>query len=137
MKELCTCLCRQEALYGEWAKAHGMSYNTIMTLYALDMAGGCTQKQITEEWLIPKQTVNTIIKDLERRGYIQFEAGRDQKEKLVCFTEEGQAYAKKHLQELYQVEDRAMEALGSQMRQALIEGTRAFTESFTQEVRRG
>lgn len=30
-------------------------------------------KQIADEWLIPKQTVNTVIKELERLGYISFE----------------------------------------------------------------
>ena len=69
VEQMCVCLCRQEALYGEWAKAHGMSYNTVMTLYALAQARGCTQKQIAEEWLIPKQTVNTIVKELERQGF--------------------------------------------------------------------
>ena len=137
VEQMCVCLCRQEALYGEWAKAHGMSYNTIMTMYALDQARGCTQKQIAEEWLIPKQTVNTIVKELERQGYVQFEAGRDLKEKLVRFTEAGQAYAEGYLRELYQIEERAMESLGEELRQAMVEGTQAFTDAFAREVRRG
>ena len=127
VEQMCVCLCRQEALYGEWAKAHGMSYNTVMTLYALAQARGCTQKQIAEEWLIPKQTVNTIVKELERQGYVRFEAGRDLKEKLVCFTEAGRAYAESHLRDLYRIEER----------EAMVEGTQAFTDAFAREVHRG
>ena len=123
VEQMCVCLCRQEALYGEWAKAHGMSYNTVMTLYALAQARGCTQKQIAEEWLIPKQTVNTIVKELERQGYVRFEAGR--------------AYAESHLRDLYRIEERAMESLSQELRQAMVEGTQAFTDAFAREVHRG
>ena len=137
VEQMCVCLCRQEALYGEWAKAHGMSYNTVMTLYALAQARGCTQKQIAEEWLIPKQTVNTIVKELERQGYVRFEAGRDLKEKLVCFTEAGRAYAESHLRDLYRIEERAMESLSQELRQAMVEGTQASTDAFAREVHRG
>ena len=70
---ICTCICRQTELYGEWARCHGMSYNTMMTLYALDLRDGVTQKEITEGWLLPKQTVHTVVKELERRGYVRLD----------------------------------------------------------------
>ena len=70
MKLLCTCLCRQDELYAAVSKRHGLSYHTAMTLYALDQDEGCTQKEIAKTWLIPKQTVNTVVKELERQGYI-------------------------------------------------------------------
>ena len=94
VEQMCVCLCRQEALYGEWAKAHGMSYNTIMTLYALDQARGCTQKQIAEEWLIPKQTVNTVLKEFEGQGYLELIPTReDRRAKAIRLTEAGLAFA--------------------------------------------
>lgn len=137
VEQLCTCLCRQEELYGEWAKTHGMSYNTVLTLYALDLGRPCTQKQIAEEWLIPKQTLNTIIKELERQGYVEFQPQPGKREKLVRFTMAGRAYAQMHLGELYQMEERAMETLPAHLRQALLEGTQAFTDAFAREVRGG
>ena len=42
-----------------------------MTLYALDQDEGCTQKEIAKTWLIPKQTVNTVVKELERQGFLK------------------------------------------------------------------
>lgn len=137
MEQLCACFCRQEELYGEWAKAHGMSCNEVMTLYALDLGRPCTQKQISQEWLIPKQTLNTIVKALERQGYVYFELQPGKREKLVRFTEAGRAYAREHLEELYQMEERAMETLSGDLRQAIIEGTQAFTDAFAREVRGG
>lgn len=134
IEQMYTYMCRQEALYGEWAKRRGISYHTMMTLYALDQEQPCTQKQIAEEWMVPKQTVNTIVKNLERQGYLVFTAGRDQKEKLISFTEAGRAYARQYLGELYEREERAMEAIHEPLRQALLEGMRIFTEAFAWEV---
>ena len=73
---ICTCICRQTELYCEWAKRCGMSYNTMMTLYALHLEPGITQKAITQGWLLPKQTVNTVVKELQRQGYVRLEAGK-------------------------------------------------------------
>ncbi|WP_298019354.1 MarR family winged helix-turn-helix transcriptional regulator [uncultured Dysosmobacter sp.] len=137
MEQLCACFCRQEELYREWAKAHSMSYNEVMTLYALDLGRSYTQKQICEEWLIPKQTLNTIVKDLERKGCVCMESLPGKREKTVRFTERGHAYAGGHLRELYQMEERAMAALDGDMRRAVVEGAQRFTEAFAQEVRRG
>ena len=134
---LSACICKQTELYGEWAKRHGMNYNTMMILYALDRAGAQTQKEIAEGWMIPKQTVNTVVKDLERQGYLRFENGRNQKEKSICFTPAGKLFVEGHMRELYEIEERTMTAMGPALCDALVSGNRAFTEIFEQEVHRG
>ncbi len=137
MNIVAACNCRITQLYGEWAKQCGWSYHTMITLYALNMGRPCTQKQIAEEWLIPKQTVNTVIKDLERRGLVRFEAGRDQKEKPVSFTEAGRTYAEKKLEALYQMEERVMDHMGPEVCRALVESSRAFAQALAKEVDHG
>lgn len=57
MAAINTYISQSNMLYGEWAKQHGVSYNMLMILCTLD-AGPCTQKQVSESWMIPKQTVN-------------------------------------------------------------------------------
>lgn len=136
MEVITACICRVTELYGDWARQHGMSYNLLMTLYAIKQNQPCTQKQIAREWMIPKQTVNTIVKDLERQGFVCFSSGRDQKEKLVSFTQAGNAYAAKTLEELYQMEDRVMERMGPQICQALVDSNVAFAQALADEVRR-
>lgn len=136
MEAINTYMCQSTALYGEWAKQRGISYNMFMVLYALDMANPCTQKQISESWMIPKQTVNTIVKNLERRGLLRFEIGQDQKEKQVCFTEGGQVFVKELLEEMYQMEDRVMERMGPEACEMLLKSERAFAEALAQEVHR-
>ena len=127
-------ICRSAALYGEWAKNHGITYNMLVVLCALDQAPDCTQKQISVERMIPKQTVNTIIKELERKGYLQISEG--EREKRVSFTENGRVYAGAILEKLYQLEDRVMERMGPEMCRAMLESQRAFTQALSQEVHR-
>ena len=135
MEQLNTCICKMTELYRTWAKRHGMSYNTMMTLYALGQSRKCTQKQIADEWLIPKQTVNTVIKELERLGYISFEPLPGSKQKVVCLTESGRAYADSCLHELYEIESSALRSLGQPLTDIFIECNLAFVERLDEEVR--
>lgn len=135
MEQLNTGICKMTELYRTWAKRHGMSYNTMMTLYALGQSRKCTQKQIADEWLIPKQTVNTVIKELERLGYISFEPLPGSKQKVVCLTESGRAYADSCLHELYEIESSALRSLGQPLTDIFIECNLAFVERLDEEVR--
>ncbi|HIY54009.1 MAG TPA: MarR family transcriptional regulator [Candidatus Agathobaculum merdavium] len=135
MEQLNTCICKMTELYRTWAKRHGMSYNTMMALYALGQSRKCTQKQIADEWLIPKQTVNTVIKELERLGYISFEPLPGSKQKVVCLTESGRAYADSCLHELYEIESSALRSLGQPLTDIFIECNLAFVERLDEEVR--
>ena len=45
MKELCSCLCRQDELYATLARRHGMSFHTALTLYALDQDGAAPKNR--------------------------------------------------------------------------------------------
>ena len=47
--------------YSEWSTRHGISYNEMLVLYSIREAGYCTQKQICENYLLPKQTINNVI----------------------------------------------------------------------------
>ena len=51
-------------VYEDWAKAHGVSVNSLLVLSAiLEGMEDCTQKKISLRWRIPKQTVNAVLKD--------------------------------------------------------------------------
>ena len=51
-------------MYEEWSKEQGLSMNGYLILYSFyDEKDELTQKSISQKWMIPKQTVNTILKD--------------------------------------------------------------------------
>jgi len=134
LEQLDTCASRLTALYGEWAKRNKMSYNAMVVLDCLNREKECTQKQITDAWMIPKQTVNTIVKDLERKGYIGYEQIEGKKEKRIFLTEEGKAYASDCLKGMYRLEERAWKHLDKECRTALVESNLAYVRAFEEEL---
>ena len=72
----------------------GMSENEFWIWYALIVMGGSyTQQDICLMWSLSKQTVNTIISNMVRKGYASLEAipgTRNRKE--IHLTETGKAY---------------------------------------------
>lgn len=93
-------------LYAMWAKEKGISYHTLFTLYALYHSdAGCGQRSICDEWLIPKQTLNSILKALEKDGYLTYRVcPEDRRNKIVMLSKAGMEYAGPILEELYQLE---------------------------------
>lgn len=54
---------RIDGVYYQWARGIGLKDNMLSLLYALSDGKPYTQKQICDEWLIPKTTINTVIKE--------------------------------------------------------------------------
>lgn len=116
------------SLYSTWAKQHGLSYYTLFTLYAIYYSDGdCYQRSICDEWLMPKQTVNSILKLLEKESYITYEVNEaDKRNKKILFTEKGRAYAKPILDALYHLEKTVLEKIDPMTRQQLIDNNTLF-----------
>ena len=59
------------ALYEEWAKRHALSYYELLVILSImNPDGPCLQKDTCTHWQLPKQTVNTILKNFAGRGWI-------------------------------------------------------------------
>ena len=103
-------------IYDEWAKSRGISVSYLLVLAAIDEAQDeCTQKKISQRYMIPKQTVNAALKDLEQKSYaVLHPMLKDKRNKQISFTEIGQAYADSILNELRRVELSAIEKIGSE-----------------------
>lgn len=82
-------------MYERWARKYGFSSNEILVLYSLHHAdNGCAQKQISEKWFIPKQTINMILKKFAKLGYVELiPDGGDKRSKTVLLTPLGKETA--------------------------------------------
>ena len=59
------------AIYEDWAKQQGLSNNAVMVMDSIySNKENCTPSSISHKWFIPKQTVNTILRDFEKKEYI-------------------------------------------------------------------
>ena len=104
----------ENAVYDDWAREQGLSSNSALILYTLyEEKENCTQKSISQMWSIPKQTVNTILKDFSANGYIELSTDKeDKRNKLIMLTPEGKAYAGKIVEALHKRELFAIDRMG-------------------------
>lgn len=122
-------------VYREWAKKNGMNYNELIVFYTLDEKKECTPKQISEYWALPKQTVNGILREFEKKGYIHVSNGiHDKRERIVTYTPDGEKVAASILGPLYQMEETAMENLGAERCQQLIECNTLYYQALKKEI---
>lgn len=110
--DICT---KMLASYGKFAKHHGISDNELVILYALWVYKIRTQKQIADEYLIAKQTINTLCKKYETDGMIESVASdSDKREKILHLTERGQNFAKPIIETLLNQENKIIDEFGAE-----------------------
>lgn len=73
----------------------------------------CTQKQISGNYRLPKQTVNNIVTELRREGMITLVPAKDGgREKVLCLTDQGEIYAAGIMEPLLRFEEEAVRRMG-------------------------
>lgn len=121
-------------MYEDWAKAHGVFVNSLLVLSAIH--GGmedCTQKKISQRWRIPKQTVNSVPKDFERKGFVEMIPKKeDERNKLIRFTVKGKEYADAIISKLRKVELFVSEEMGIERIRQLNENMTMFVTLFNE-----
>lgn len=102
-----------DSLYALYAsRIEKRSDNFIWILYALDYNELDTQKDIATQWSMPLSTVNTIIKQMEKDGFVILEKSfSDKRERKIKLTLKGKAYSKEILSDIYKAEAMAYEKL--------------------------
>lgn len=127
---------KYEGLSYTVAKNTGVKENTLLLLYALGSGETLSQKQICDEWLIPKTTLNTVVKECVNGGYITLSSESHSKEKIIKLTESGRAFAHTVLKKLYDAEERAMERVVNEFGEDFILAIERFVNCFEQEYGR-
>ncbi len=118
-------------IYEKLAKKYGLNYNSLMVLYTMYEIDICTQKTVCQRYLIPKQTVHSILKEFEKKGYICFEANPSSKrEKIIKLTPQGRLFADPVIEKVNYIEEKTMENIGYKNRRNLVESTAAHCEQF-------
>ncbi len=124
---------RIDGLYYMAARKLGIKENMLALLYALDDGRAHSQKQISEEWLIPKTTINTIVKECLEKNYMVLTNGAHTREKYIALTESGRAYAARILGSTYRAEQKAMERIIQECSPEFIRVLEQFSHYLDQE----
>ena len=97
-----------DGAYYLFSRRLGIKENVLVLLYALDAGKPHSQKQICEDWLVPKTTINTNVKELVRAGYVMLYPGAGTREKIIGLTDAGKAYTEQIMRRVYEAEQAAM-----------------------------
>lgn len=96
-----------DGLYYFASRKLGVKENTLSLLYALSDGKEHTQKGICEDWLIPRTTINTVVKECVDMGYVAL-SPLGNKEKSVRLTEKGKEFTDGILRDVMAAEEEAM-----------------------------
>ena len=109
-------------IYSLWSGLHNISYNEMLVLYTIREYGFCTQKQVCDNYLLPRQTIHNVIVRMKEDNILrpepQLNAGR---EKAFVLTEHGQEYAEKFMNSLSEMETCAVALTGTQKLEDLLQ----------------
>lgn len=122
-------------MYEEWTKEQGLSMNGYLILYSFyDEEEAPTQKSISRKWMIPKQTVNTILKDFMQKGYVEtISMPEDRRNKLLRLTESGKQYADAIIEKLQEKEFYVMQEMGLETIAGMNDKMEQFIKIFRKE----
>ncbi len=113
LEEVNTSVIQLRGVYAAWSKKHGISYHEMLVLYSIRDTGFCTQKQLCDSYLLPRQTMNHVIQMMRNSGLLQVSPENcNGREKAFILTETGRAYAQPLLASLNQVEQQAISRMG-------------------------
>lgn len=111
-------LYHMDALYGEFAKQSNVAPTTLWVMYALNDGKPHTQIEISNDWDLPKTTVNTAIKELQQNGYVELVPVKGKRREMsIVLTESGKKYSDQILSDIYKKETKVYKALSSEERE--------------------
>ena len=114
-------------IYAAWSKKHEISYNEMLVFYIIRDNGFCTQKQICDSYLLPRQTMNHVFAKLCADGIVEVSPERSiGREKAFVLTGKGRTYAGPLINSLNSIEERAIELMGKERIQAMTELVQEF-----------
>ncbi len=103
------------SLYTRFANKLGVSYPELMVLYALFTMRKITQKEISDSFGLPKQTVNSVIRSLKDKDYVISKVcENDKRERTLTLNERGYGYAKKIISPVIKAETEVYNMIGKE-----------------------
>lgn len=113
--------------YATWTSQNNVNYYEMLIFYSLRNHARCTQKQICNNYRVPKQSINNVINALKKEGYIRLvQDEQNKREKILELTESGRIYANHIMEPLLCLEEEAVREMGQENIKHMIELTNRY-----------
>ncbi len=124
-----------DSVYEYYAKQLGLNSTTLYLLHIIHTSEPCTQKQICDIMMLPKQTVNTIVRDYQNKGLLETtESPEDRRQKHVRLTRRGKDYCNQILPPVAEAEAYAMAQFTDDERSMMFTLMEKYSKSFTSKL---
>lgn len=122
-----------DRLYHDIARRLGLSDCTLWILYTLRVEPApLTLSRLCHLLHLPKQTLHSALKSLEKDGCILQREGTDRRNRLLYLTDQGVALARRTADQVIAAEQAAFSALSSQEQRAFLVLFAKYTRSLRQ-----
>lgn len=123
-------------LYHRAAIYYNLSDSAFWILYTLyQNKQGCTQKEICSDWYFSKQTINSAIKELEKKEYISLNyESNNRKSKRIVLTPKGIEIAKNTVGKIIEAENIAFSKTNEKELDKVIEFFQVQLSNFKEEI---
>ncbi|WP_148408798.1 MarR family winged helix-turn-helix transcriptional regulator [Murimonas intestini] len=124
------------AIYHRAASQHDISDNEFWVWYALfALDGEQSQQSICEMWSLPKQTVNSVVSGMIKKGLVYLETiPGTRNKKVIRLTEAGQKFGEKVILNVYEAEQRAIGQISPQQLQLCTELLAKYISLLDEEI---
>ncbi len=131
-------ICKEmDIVYHNYAKSCGLSDMAYWILYSIAESDTYfTQRDFCKDWFFTPQTVNSALKDLERKGIIFLEAvSGNKKNKLIKPTEEGKNFMEQYITPVIQTESESFETMSKDECELMLSATRKYISALKEKIR--
>lgn len=130
IKRIATAMNRFDRAYINNVDLTGAKGGLLVFLYALEDGEPHTQKEISEEWMLPRTTINSIVKKCEKDGFIKLKHVQGTRREMeIQLTEAGRGFADKTLSATHRAEYKAMSETLKEFSPDFIQGYEKLAEN--------
>lgn len=124
---------KMDVVYHSYAKGLGLSDTAFWILYCISEHNGVfTQRELCRDWSFSPQTLNSSLKDMERRGLIRLDPViGNKKNKLLHLTRDGERLVTDAILPLMQAEEDSFLVLDAEECEQML----ALTERYAEALR--
>lgn len=124
-------------IYRSAAKKFDMPELTLWILYVLCEKSECTQRDLVDLLLQPKQSIHSALKGMVKDEYVVLECSEhNRKNKYIRLTGKGRSLAENTADQIVRAENSAFLALTGEERQTILDLFKRLTFSLRREVER-
>lgn len=112
----------------------GLSDSVMNILYVLQESGGsCPQSVIAQKTSIPRQTINSALRRLEKDGITELRPGKG-RATIVCLTEAGVHLAEEKITPIMEMEENILDSWTEEELEMYFALTRRYAEGLRTQI---